>query len=147
MGASFRGKTHKKSTIEKLRNISLNNWRNSEFRKKVTEGLLRKPNYPEKRLLKILDEKFDGWKYTGDFSYFIGGKNPDFVNENLRCTLDIFGEKWHSEMEKIERESIFRKDGWNPLILWAKELKKGIYYAEDQIIERITKHLNTIQTN
>ena len=74
----------------------------------------------------------DEYNFVGDFQFFLGGKNPDFMNVNGKKQLiEIFGDYWHSE-EKIgkpkdehvkDRIDHFKQYGFDTLIIWEHELK------------------------
>ena len=64
------------------------------------------------------------WKYTGDFSFWINGKNPDFVNCNgqKKC-IEVFGDYWHRNDNPQDRKDIFKEFGYDTLVIWERELK------------------------
>lgn len=110
-----------------------------EYRKKHTVF----PNNPEKQIINLLNTLFpDEYKYTGDFSFWIEGKNPDFTNTNgKKKIIELFGNYWHSEKvtgqntefhcrEKIDH---YKKNGYDALIIWESELK-GISKLKEKII-------------
>jgi len=68
---------------KKLSEATTKLWKDPNYYKKVQIGLNLFPNKPETIILNILNELFPNeWKYTGDFSFIINGKNPDFTNIN-----------------------------------------------------------------
>lgn len=86
----------------------------------------------ENKIIKILKTIDDhGFEFVGDFSTWIGGKNPDFLNKNNNKIIEMFGDYWHSEkitgLTKIkhenERKDHFIKFGYSILIIWEHELK------------------------
>lgn len=94
-----------------------------------------KPNYKELSLLDILNNIYPNeWKYVGDGSFIINGKNPDFINCNgKKLIIELFGEHWHKPEDENIRINIFKEYGYNTLIIWAKELK---------YIEKLKEKLN-----
>jgi len=84
-----------------------------------------KPNKPESALIKVLDEMYPGeWKYTGDFSFVVNGKNPDFVNCNgQKKIIELFGDYWHRGENPQDRADIFSPFGYETLVIWERELK------------------------
>lgn len=92
-----------------------------------------KPNKQEIKLQKILDTltKSKKFIFTGNFSFWIDGKNPDFLDEKNKKVIEFFGDYWHSKditgLEKIEeeenRKKHFLKNGYQCLIIWESELK------------------------
>jgi len=87
------------------------------------KGLNKKPNYSETTLNKILQELYPGvFTYVGDFSIWVGRKNPDFICESRKTIIELFGEYRHKREEEKERTEYFNKYGYQTLIIWAKEL-------------------------
>ena len=84
-----------------------------------------KPNKAEIRMLNILNLLYPGeWKYTGDFSFTIDGKCPDFVNCNGRkLIIEYFGDHWHQGDDPEARAAIFEPFGYRTLVIWGNEMK------------------------
>lgn len=84
----------------------------------------RRPTDLEAKLISIIDKNQLPYKYTGDGSFIVGGKNPDFVNTNsAKVAVDIFGDYWHEPNEVEERQAIFASYGWSLFIMWESDLK------------------------
>lgn len=141
MGSSFRGKHISEKRKKDLKMSSKKLWEDPIYRKKIKKKLHMRPNYPEKRLLKILEEHFSGWKYTGDLSFFIGRKNPDFTNKSIKRTIDIFGKYWHDDEEEASRINYFNNKGWSALVIWSNEMRNGRYFDDEKIKRRIEQWL------
>jgi len=114
--------------ISITKNNKLEKWRKSSS---------LKPNKKEKFLIKLLNEVLlNEYKYVGDFSFILGGRNPDFMNINgQKKLIEFFGEHWHygkfkknnpnitkKEIEN-ERRNYFKSFGFNTLIIWENELE------------------------
>lgn len=99
-----------------------------------------KPNYKESQLFEILNNIYPHeWKYVGDGSFILDGKNPDFINCNgKKLIIELFGERWHKPEEEEQRKEIFKKFGYNTLIIWVKELRN---------IENLKNKLNIFNEN
>jgi very-short-patch-repair endonuclease len=84
-----------------------------------------KPNKAEERMLELLNNLYPGeWKYTGDFSFTINGKCPDFVNCNgKKLIIEYFGDHWHQGHDPEERAATFRPFGYETLVIWGHETK------------------------
>jgi G:T-mismatch repair DNA endonuclease (very short patch repair protein) len=84
-----------------------------------------KPNKPETFLLGLLEKMYPGeWKYTGDFSFIINGKNPDFVNVNgQKKIIEVFGDYWHRGEDPADRVAAFSPFGYQTLVIWERDLK------------------------
>jgi G:T-mismatch repair DNA endonuclease (very short patch repair protein) len=102
------------------------------WKKRVKEGrmprkILKIPNSKEIVLLDIIKELGLPYKFVGDHSFWIGGKNPDFLNVNgKKKVIELFGDYWHNldgRMSEKERKKHFKKYGFDCLVIWEKELK------------------------
>lgn len=92
---------------------------------KVRKSLNIRPNKPETIILNLLGRLYHGqWKYTGDFSFIINGKSPDFVNCNgQKKIIELFGDYWHKGQDPQDRINAFKPFGYDTLIIWERELK------------------------
>lgn len=101
-----------------------------------TQALARhlKPNKPEKYLIELLNKNFPNeYKYVGDFQFWLGGKNPDFMNVNgQKKLIEFYGYYWHKDDNPKTRIKHFKKYGFDTLVIWDKELKN---------IDRLTNKL------
>lgn len=121
-------------------------WQDIDYRNEMVRNLMKgnniKPNKLERSLQSILDNYYPLlWKYVGDGSVIIGGKNPDFINMNgAKQVIELFGNYWHTIRAKetmLERISHYNEYGFQCLIIWEDELKNtntlvekiGGYYA------------------
>lgn len=78
------------------------------------------PNKAEVILGKLL--KPYGFKFVGDGKFFLGAKNPDFVNKKTKTIVELFGEHWHKKEEAALRKREFKQYGYNTIIVWWKSL-------------------------
>jgi G:T-mismatch repair DNA endonuclease (very short patch repair protein) len=95
----------------------------------------RGPTRPEQKLIDFFKDKNLPYKYTGDGSFSVGRKIPDFVNINgEKKAVDLLGDYWHSKnfCDKYkqgryetpeERIAKFKEYGWDLVVIWEKELK------------------------
>lgn len=89
-----------------------------------------KPNKLEKRIIKIFSDFQIPVKYVGDHKLWIGHKNPDFISDDKKSVIEIFGDYWHSrkitghskEKEEQQRINHFAKYGYECLIIWEHEI-------------------------
>jgi hypothetical protein len=120
-----KGKPKSKQHRKRISQDKKIKWQNPEFAKKMGQAWAIKPNKPETLILNILENFYPGeWKYTGDFSFTINGKCPDFVNCNgqKKC-IEFNGTYWHRDDIPGEREKIFAEFGYDTLIIWENEMK------------------------
>ncbi|MCK4526001.1 hypothetical protein KAW18_01415 [candidate division WOR-3 bacterium] len=98
----------------------------------------RKPTQPEKDTDSIVQNLIPNeYKYNGnyDLGISIGGKIPDFVNVNgKKKAIDLFGDYWHEGEDPQIRIDLFKKCGWDLLVIWEHELKN-----RDTMIQKILK--------
>lgn len=129
------GKIILKEQREKISNSVKKLYKNKEYIEwwKKTQNI--KPNKQELFLLEIV-EKYN-FIYVGDFSYWIEGKNPDFMNCDKKLIIEYFGNYWHGEIyrqtnhndfstnkeHELQRIKHFERNGYNCLVIWELELK------------------------
>jgi G:T-mismatch repair DNA endonuclease (very short patch repair protein) len=68
------------------------------------------------------------YKYVGSSDFWIEGLNPDFINCNgQKKIIELFGDYWHnredSKIRDKKRLKIYKKYGYETLVVWEKELK------------------------
>jgi len=128
MSKSATGRLLKESTKEKLRQISKNLFLDEKYLKNYQNGCHKKPNNTEKILITILSPL--DYEFVGDYKKWIGGKNPDFINERKKKIIEFFGwrhtEKATGIPNKIHEQNRidhFQKFGYKTLVLWDNDLK------------------------
>ena len=59
-----------------------------------------KPNNPEKKMIKIIEENNLPFNYTGNGAIWFRGENhsfnPDFLSKNPKHIIEVFGDYWHN---------------------------------------------------
>ncbi len=81
-------------------------------------------------LIEVLSNLNLKYIFTGNYKIWIGGKNPDFINETDKKIIEFFG-WWHTkDATKIpdidtenNRITHFFTYGYKCLILWDKDLQ------------------------
>ncbi len=121
-------------TKDKCREAAKKQWSNREIRELMLSKVLKanavRPNKAEVELGDILGKDF---RYTGDGSFFIGGKVPDFVNVNgKKQVVELLGCYWHGcpkhypneekQREFEDRVQLFKSFGYATLGVWEHEL-------------------------
>jgi len=109
-------------TSERMKSL----YRDPAYIRKMMKAWNRRPNKPESLLMRLLDYLYPGqWKYTGDFSFTINGRCPDFVNCNgQKKIIELFGDYWHRGQDPADRAAIFAPFGYETLVIWEHELIK-----------------------
>ena len=125
----FFNKHHTKKSNDQRRKTMEEKWQDPEFQLKMIEALNIHPNKPESFLLNLLNELYPGkWEYVGDFTFWVNGRNPDFINCNgQKKIIEIYGDYWHAGQNPEDRKDIFREFGYETLIFWESELKDMDY--------------------
>lgn len=95
-----------------------------------------KPTRPEAALGKLLQKACpDQYKYTGDGTFMIGRRFPDFVNINgKKKVVEMYGDYWHKNQvpqKKIDEYALY---GFDCLIIWESDLKKE---TKESLVDRI----------
>lgn len=75
------------------------------------------------------------WKYVGNFEFWIGGKNPDFMNTNgNKKLIELYGNYWHKGENPQEIIDHFKQYGFDTLVIWEKELK-DLNKVKEKLVE------------
>ncbi len=136
----FYGKHHTKEIREKIsrtvRRAQRRLWKTVEHQKKMSKAFKTKPNKAEQVLDNLLQElTFGDYEYVGNFTTFIGGKNPDFININgQKKVIELAGDYWHDKKYPLKRIRHFKKYGFDTLVIWESELKKNIEEVTNKIL-------------
>lgn len=124
------GRRASEETKLKLSKINKKRWSDPQFRNSMIRILRKaaassKPNKPEQKLQRFLDNRYPGeWKYVGDGSFILDGYNPDFINVNGRkLIIELFGDYWHQGEDPADRAKVFEPYGFKTLVIWQHELK------------------------
>jgi hypothetical protein len=100
-------------------------WKTAVFAAKQRDGRSYKPNNSERNLLCLLNLLFPGvYIFTGDFSFMVDGKNPDFIStDGSKKVIELFGMRYHPAEDEKKRIDFFSAHGFSALIVWDPELK------------------------
>lgn len=120
-----------------------------EFERKKYRALVLKPTKIETRLIQIIKEHHLPFRYCGDGSVVILGKNPDFIStDGKKKIIEVFGEVFHDPYEawfdvdwertELGRKIIFSQVGYDTLIIWGEELEN-----EPEIVDKITNFIGS----
>ncbi len=130
-----KGKVASVETKSKMSETGKRLWQEDSHREKLVKAsrlaLCIHPNKPEALVLSMLNEAAPNeWAFVGDGQLIIGGKNPDFANINgEKKIVECFGDYWHGQKARCYEETeegriaLFKKFGFQTLIIWERELK------------------------
>lgn len=111
------GRKQSQKARDLISKASWERWQNKEYKerviKKTLKALLKRPTGLEYQMINIIKKHNLPYKYTGDGDFWIGGKNPDFVNINGEKKLIEVGNVFHHQGNYVEkRRKHFAKYGW-----------------------------------
>lgn len=96
------------------------NWKDPDYveNQRIARGL--SPNMTEALLGQLLEQFFPGvWEYTGDFSFSIGGRIPDFTDKVGKRVIESMGGYRHDPEDEENRIIHYRKYGYDCIVVWA----------------------------
>jgi hypothetical protein len=124
---------------QKKREIALKKFKDPEYLKKFQNGLHNKPTRPEKIILELLTEIKTLFKFVGDYSFWIDGKNPYFIDRENNKIIEVFSDYYHDisfrktigNMDSNEdhikkRIEHFEKHGYKCIVIWEKDIIENI---------------------
>lgn len=132
-----RRKNGEAETIAKKisRTVELRIKNDPKYRKMILESSLEgmsiagtlRPNKPERELNTLLQRNFPKqFRMNVKGQVRIDGKIPDFVNVNgHKAVIEMFGSFWHPPSDESKRKKIFKKWGFETLVVWEAELKNS----------------------
>lgn len=96
-------------------------WADPEFKERTLraqlKGLFKRPTSLERQFINLIRQEALPYKYTGDGSFLIGFKNPDFVNINgAKICIEVGHNYFHPDPWAEKRRAHFAKYGWECLI-------------------------------
>lgn len=137
----------------KAKKISEGLWEKEDYRRKTIRGIIkargwlkalkgRKPTSPERILISISNTFHLPIKYVGNGRFYIGTKNPDFIDTlGLNKVVEVFGDYWHRGQDPKDRIEVFRKLGHSCMVIWEHELKS---HPAKEIANRVSKFLGVL---
>ena len=115
--------------IKKISEKAKNRWENLDYRKKQIELLTNKrPTSYEKKISELCIENSLPFIYTGNGTFLIGYKNPDFVNKEDKIAIEVyhkyFKERDFGSCENYEkkRSEYFTKYGYKTIFIREEEI-------------------------
>ncbi len=117
---------------------------NDWITQKRLQACLKKPTKLELKIEDFLQRHYPNeWKYVGNGQVIISGFNPDFIHCNgKKLIIEAFGDYWHKEGEAKRRYAIFKKHGYETLVIWEHESDN-----EDALVAKVSGFINRSFTN
>ena len=100
-------------------------WKDRDYVNNMKNKLQVRPNGEECYLDAVLQLNFKRqWMYTGDFEFWIDGKNPDFVHTKEKLLIEYNGNPInHTPGLDMAKTEHYILRGWRVLNLYRKDLK------------------------
>lgn len=110
------------------------------------------PTGIEKQMMRIVSENCIPLKYVGDGKrwihtgeYYI---NPDFINDDIKAALEVFGSFWHDSNNKYidekyteeNRSSDIASAGYTPIIVWDEDLNNP-----SDVVNKVNNILDSLE--
>lgn len=127
----------------KLSKIRKELWKNKQFKEKQLKVMSKKwnvkPNKPEKIMLNIIQKNNLPFNYVGDGRLWIKSFNPDFICEEKKQIIEVFGKYWHNLPNIKERDKkrlqTYSKQGYDAFVIWDYELKENLKESSKKILK------------
>lgn len=97
-------------------------WKDSDFIKKQMKSRNIRPSKPELELIKLFNKNDIPFDYTGDGSFFIDGKCPDFKHNSKKKVIEFNGFYTHTPEEEEQRRRLFNNHGFEVMFLHYDDL-------------------------
>ncbi len=106
-------------------------FKDPNFIENFNYSIMISPNKKEKFLIEILEEILPSkYRFTGNRSFWVSGKNPDFKKNGIKKVIEHLGDYYHSKKftgksKKIHEKDLiehYKKYGFEVLLIWEKEL-------------------------
>lgn len=106
-------------------------YHNPEYLSNLRKSMNLKPNNKEKILINLFSEHKLPYKFVGDWQFWVGDKNPDFIStDGQKKIIELFGDYWHKQKKNIPysqteegTRQIYSNLGFEVLIIWESEMK------------------------
>ena len=95
----------------------------------VINGLMKRPSSYEKRISELCIEKGLPFIYTGNGTFLVGHKNPDFVNKEKRIAIEVYHNYFKirgfgsCENYEKQRSEYFAKYGYDTIFIRTEEIE------------------------
>ena len=67
------------------------------------------------------------FKYVGSGDFFVEKFNPDFIDEQNKLIVEVFGDYWHNRPHQKQIDfykfKVYKRNGYRCLVIWEHELE------------------------
>lgn len=96
-----------------------------EIQEHRLKALFKRPTSLEKEMMSLISEYQLPYRYVGNGKVWIGGKNPDFINEDTKTVIEVGNVFHHQGDYTPNRIKHFADYGWRAYVFIANKLNKG----------------------
>jgi very-short-patch-repair endonuclease len=111
-----------KDQLKKRSDYTKFQWKQDDYKRKQMKARNEYPNKSEQQLGLILNQ-IGKFKYVGDGALFIGKRCPDFIDEEHKLIVELFGEPFHEIEDVNRRRTHYTYHGYKCITIWSAELK------------------------
>lgn len=120
---------------------ALKRWKNKGYREKVIKNVMKalfnnRPTSLEKQMITIIKKNKLPFIYTGDGSFLVGYKNPDFIHINKKIAIEVANLFHHSKEYEPQRKKHFNNYGWQVFVFFEDN---NHILDEEKILSILTK--------
>ena len=130
---ALKGRVFTRAWKKKLSISAKKKFQDPIFLKKYKKSMAIKPNSIEKIISELVNEY--GYKYVGDYSIWVDGKNPDFIKEKDKKIIEVFGDYWHKKDDEYIRYVHFKKNGYKLLVIWEHEIYENLKNVKKRFLK------------
>lgn len=102
-----------------------------------------------------------GFIHSTQSELTIGRYTPDFINEECKCIIEVYGDYWHchpdlfpdpntivSQLNKTageqrqrnkDREAFYTQMGYNPIVLWERDIRQFLTSYSTDLQQRVPR--------
>ena len=98
-------------------------------RESMLKGLLKRPTSYEQKISDLCIKSNIPFIYTGNGTFLIGHKNPDFINEKKKIAIEVYHNYFKirdfgsCENYEKQRSEYFAKYGWDVIFIRTEEIE------------------------
>ena len=106
-----------------------------EFEREKFKKMNMRPTNIEKKFMNFCQQYNLPFIYVGNGDLIINGKNPDFIDENNKIIIEIYGDYWHKNENPQDRIKLFAEYNYSCIVIWECELKENNW--EENIFKKL----------
>jgi len=130
--APMQDRRHTVESKQKMSESAKENWSDDEYKARSIRGIMKsmfiRPTSYEQKISDLCIRNNLPFIYTGNGTFLIGLKNPDFINEDNKVAIEVYADyykiKTYGSCENYEeqRREYFAEYGWSVIFIGTKEI-------------------------